>query len=599
MKKIVTILQHKLSELPLKTQLVILMFCASVLLLTVQFIYIFQSYHMLRNSSMKYADNMMRQVDSGISAYINGMINSSQAVSDNITVQEYLTTQDPARRYSYVKFVKSFINYIVYSNEGIQDIAILDSNHQIIFSGNSPIFEINQYLEDNHPGYMEKTYSAPFFDMVTTSNGAVYCIYVRTITPPYSSHRLASCITVYDNHSIQEIINNVNLTDNTELYLYNEDNTIIASNNYNSLNTILPASLSAEKDSSFLLYNSKRCITKTYAIQNTGWNLVCIIPEKEILAGMTSHMIFGILSTIITLIILLLLTVTLWHNIAAPVHTLNTQLAGIGQINRHQRIRVEEDTENEIMQVGIMINKMLAQIEHLNEKIFQSQASLYEAQLLKKEAELFALQNQINPHFLYNTLDCIRDIALVYQVEEISSISISMSKMFRYCIKRESTVTVLEELECIKDYLNIIQIRYMNRFHITLDIDPIINSENILKFILQPLVENALYHGLERKAGSGSLLLKGGKTAEGSIYFTVYDTGIGIPADKLEQLNSHLVSGEKPDETQSHTGIGLFNIHSRIRTHYGNPFGVSLESREGEWTRVTITMPEGIRSENK
>lgn len=596
MRKLIFEIKTKISSLRLRTQLIILMASVTFLLLFVQCTYTVLNYQLLRNNTTEYAESLMTQTEKSISTFLNGMVDATNAVSTNTSVQEYLMNQNPVVRYSHVKFIQSFIRYIVSSNDGIQDIAILNADNQIIFYSNAPVFEIHQALAETHPDYASSEYNVPFLDMVTTSSGT-YCVYVSPVYMTYSSYRLGSIITIYNNRNIQSIIESTNLTPSTCLYLYNEENTILASNDYATLNEKLPSSLCVSDSVSSIQFNGKRSIVKTYNIQEFGWHLTCVIPEKEFLKGVGFHNALTIIMTLFTLLLLLFLSSTIWRNIASPIQKLTDQLDKIGYINRHQRVSVYENgTKNEIVFIGYRINKMLDKIEELNNKIFQTQSSLYETELLKKEAELYALQNQINPHFLYNTLDCIRSIALMYQADEISSIALSMSKMFRYCIQKEAFVTVEQELNCIKDYLNIMQIRYMNRFHIMIDINPEMYHQEMPKFLLQPLVENAFYHGLERKSSPGSFQLTGNYTSTGKMQLIVYDTGVGIPSKTLNDILTHLSNGSKPDGSKKHTGIGLANIHARIRSLYGEPYGLSLESVEGKWTRITILLP--IKNQN-
>ena len=187
-----------------------------------------------------------------------------------------------------------------------------------------------------------------------------------------------------------------------------------------------------------------------------------------------------------------------------------------------------------------------------------------------------------------------RDIALVYQADEISSIAISITKIFRYCIKAGNVVSIADEMNCIDDYINIIQVRYRNRFIINRNVDPELLPLKTMKFVLQPIIENAIFHGLELKSGSGTLSISGTMLEDSSIFFKVFDNGIGIEPEKLKKMQEALTNDLYVDSTSNHTGIGLLNIHNRIRNTYGAEYGLSLDSRQGEWTCVTIRFPQHI-----
>jgi two-component system sensor histidine kinase YesM len=226
---------------------------------------------------------------------------------------------------------------------------------------------------------------------------------------------------------------------------------------------------------------------------------------------------------------------------------------------------------------------MLEQLQSLTAEILNTQEELYKAELAKKEAELSALQSQINPHFLYNTLDCIRVIAYTHNVQEIVAISSSMAMMFRYCIRRDHTVAIKDEIDCISNYMDIIQIRYDKRFGIEKNIDSRILSVKMTKFILQPIIENAVCHGLERKQGPGTMRLTGKLEENGDILFEVFDTGIGIEMDALIHLNEQ-ISGNETREA----GFALVNINRRLKNVYGPKYGLSIESEYGKWCNVKI-----------
>lgn len=587
MKKTINFLTKKISSLTLKMQLILLMLGTIFLFFLVQLNYIYQNYRGLTNVTISLVDNVLQEKVLNIESFINGMVASSQALSENSAVQDYLKNTEPSQKFVYLKPIRAFIHYILSSNDEIMNIAIIDHNGQFIYTDSSLIFNIQKYLLSHHEDYAQNDFEA-FFDMVTIAENPIL-VYVRPVNPAFSSMHLASCITVYDNSSIQSMLYESNITQNTMLYLYDENNLILASNDFSKLNTELPEELIATKNSSFITFQKERFFVNTYPIANTQWHLSCMVPSKDIYKDIIPYIIQAVLSFTLILAILLFLSRSLWYNIAFPIYNLKAQLENIGHTGRHLRIQ-NPDSDNEIMQIGLTINKMLVQIEDLDKKIFHTQTKLYETEILKKEAELYALQNQINPHFLYNTLECIRDIALVYNAKEIRSIAVSMSKMFQYCMQKNQFVLVTDELDCIHNYLNIMQIRYQNRFQINIDVDPKLSQTQMLKFLLQPLIENAFYHGLERKSSGGCLDIIG--KLDHSVSFIIHDTGIGIPAEKLQELILALNNNSvKPDNTKKHAGVGLYNIHHRIQLEYGAEYGLTLDSKEGEWTCVTVRFP--------
>lgn len=575
----------------LKTQLLFLFMIAALFLFTFQAVYIQQSTRLLKNNSEIYTQNLLHQVANNISSFTKSMEETAHSIAFNEYVQNYYLTEDPVLRYSYSKYIRTFLQQGINANDNIQDIFIISKESSIISCQNTPIFEIHNALLSLHGNYNSGEAFDPFFELVTTERHSKYYLYVTPIPLlNLPSYQLGCCVIVYNNQHIQKTLNAVTVTPDTSLYLFDSSQTVIASNDYDTIGARIPSELNLSGSTSKnISINGKPHLLSSFPIENAEWTITCTIPMHELMHGLRTNTLLGLLMSFLTLLIILGLSLMLWRNIAHPIQALREQMSNIGLVNIHQRLPISPDRENEISQIGQYINQMLEQTEALSRKIFNTQSSLYEAELLRREAELFALQNQINPHFLYNTLECIRDISLVYGAKEISSISTAMSKIFRYCIRRDPFVLVQDELACIQDYIKIIQIRYQNRFLITQEIEPALLTETMPKFILQPLIENAVYHGLELKSGIGTLSIFGRMVKEsGMIEFEIADNGKGIPSEKLVELNLTLSAGKKPDESKSHTGVGLFNIHSRLTGQYGPMCGVHIESTENVGTHVFV-----------
>jgi len=214
------------------------------------------------------------------------------------------------------------------------------------------------------------------------------------------------------------------------------------------------------------------------------------------------------------------------------------------------------------------------------------------AQLMKTQAELDALQSQINPHFLYNTLDTIRGQARMAGLTEIEVMTLSLSKLFQYSISDYNEfVTLKEELGIIDNYLLIQNLRFDNRFRFSKHIESDTFLMKVPKMLLQPLVENSVRHGLEPKLGQGTLLIDAYRTRS-RLFINISDDGVGIPTDRLTEIN-HILSNSDQIILSKRNGfsIGLYNVNTRIRLLFGFEYGLSIVSAKDIGTKVQISLP--------
>ena len=207
-----------------------------------------------------------------------------------------------------------------------------------------------------------------------------------------------------------------------------------------------------------------------------------------------------------------------------------------------------------------------------------------------KSAEYKALQSQINPHFLYNTLDMISWLSYQKKPEQISSVVYSLANFYKLSLnKGKYIVPISDEISHVTYYMKIQDLRFSGEIHFLTDIDPVILQYSIPKITLQPIVENALFHGiLEKKSKSGQIIIHG-ILAEDNVLLIVEDDGVGIPSDQLNVLLEADNSEAHADDSGSH--YGLRNINKRIRLQYGEEYGLSFESIPGEGTKVVLRLP--------
>lgn len=226
---------------------------------------------------------------------------------------------------------------------------------------------------------------------------------------------------------------------------------------------------------------------------------------------------------------------------------------------------------------------------HIKDKM-QTKKILEKRMNMLKKAQYDMLQSQINPHFLYNTLETINWMA--YDIagfeNPVSKALVDLAAFFRNALSTSGyLITINDEIKYTKDYINILYLRYRDLFDVKWDIDPSILSCTIIKLCLQPIIENAVYHGFKPKSGKGTLTISGFRSGE-KIVLTVADDGIGINETQLAEINSKLKSGTY-SEDGSH--IGIANVNSRLKILFGEEYGISLDSQEGIGTTTSITLP--------
>ncbi len=323
----------------------------------------------------------------------------------------------------------------------------------------------------------------------------------------------------------------------------------------------------------------------------TGWTTLGVFPMDESAYGVR-EITFNVV-TFVFVVCMLGMTASFYlaYSISRPIGQLASFMskAQSGDLT----IRYWGDRSDEIGRLGRSFNTMLAQISRL-----LSLSELQERQ--KREAELRSLQAHIKPHFLYNTLDTIHWMARSRGAEDIAEVVQSLSKLFRLGLSKGSDIIPLsDELEHIVSYLKIQHVRYSSKLAYSIEADVQLQELYVLKLLLQPVVENAIYHGIKERRGPGHISIEVTER-EGDLFLTVRDNGKGMPPERLAMLKQKLesVGGESesaeveqpiPDSTGS--GYGILNVQARIRLTYGAPYGLHIESELGVGTVVTVQHP--------
>ncbi|WP_248927008.1 cache domain-containing sensor histidine kinase [Paenibacillus hamazuiensis] len=318
----------------------------------------------------------------------------------------------------------------------------------------------------------------------------------------------------------------------------------------------------------------------------TDWTTVGVFPAKETVAEIREIRLYVIVFVFIACVLGIAASHYLSYSISRPILKLTDLMrkAESGDL----AIRSADRRTDEIGMLGRGLNHMLVQIHKLLTLTEQQEKQ-------KREAELKSLQAHIKPHFLYNTLDTIHWLSRKRGADDVAEMVASLSKLFRIALSRgNEMIPLADEIEHIRSYLKIQQTRYREKLHYEIDMPGELAHLPVLKIILQPIIENAIYHGIKERRGPGHIYVQV-RENEGHLEIRIEDDGRGMTADQLAELSKGLGASyarlEKQDEARAPVGYGIMNVQDRIVLSFGAPYGLSIVSEPGNGTVVTVTHP--------
>ncbi|MFB9276081.1 sensor histidine kinase [Cohnella cellulosilytica] len=326
--------------------------------------------------------------------------------------------------------------------------------------------------------------------------------------------------------------------------------------------------------------------------EETGWKMIITVPERELMAGAVKTRNLTLATTLAAVLLALLISLVLIIALTRPLRTLVRLMKVVQSGNLDVTFPVRRPDETGL--VGSAFNRMLLRVRTLIDDV-------YLAGQRNKEAELKALQNQINPHFIYNTLESIRMTAVMNDDTEVSDMTHLLGKLLRYGIGGGTeTVPLSKELEHLKLYVQLLNYRYGNRFSLSLPTGPFDGELPVMKLLFQPIVENSVNHGLEDGKPTMDIRIRCERNGL-EHRFVISDNGAGMSEEALRQLKLKLEEPERSrpssgSEEEDPRGIGLRNVHERLRLRYGEMFGLQVEAEEGAGTTVTVRFPAEAKS---
>jgi two-component system, sensor histidine kinase YesM len=381
------------------------------------------------------------------------------------------------------------------------------------------------------------------------------------------------------------IATNVEIDAEETIAIIDNSSTIISANkelDEGISNFLLSIPSSRKPGFSRMEMNGKEMLVNYGESDEFGWKVISTLPVSVI--NQKGLFLKNINLTLLIILILFsfLLSMLVSSFITIPLKKLMSSFKHLQQGDFDTRVSIKG--KDELAQIGNTFNTMVVDIHNLIEQ-------KYEIGILRKQAELESLQSQINPHFLYNTLSSIKAVINREDFGMALTIVQNLSELFRYNLnKGKYIVRFSDELEHIKKYLYIQQCRFMDKFDVYFDIDEEVLNLDIVRMTLQPIVENALFHGIEGKRGKGEIRIAA-KAFGDEFFIYISDNGAGIKEEDLTEINQLLDTLPEVQLKTHPEKMGIYNVNDRIKFHFGNRFGLKVSSNENVNTTVKITLP--------
>lgn len=503
---------------------------------------------------------------------------AQEAFSVNTTVNRFLSTDSEYEKLTLMPLYESLQKDYKRICGGLHSI-VLKKKDGSIFSDPIGISEIN--ISHTAPAFRALEDGGK--NVLIVSDGKAYIAMKRDV---YQSggirKRTGSCMFVI---AAEGFTGNLMKQDNAsrEIFVIDREKRIIAHNGGIAVASELPASYAAylgdaaqQRDGDYIAVSE--------SIPDVGWSVLCLTPKDTIFSELkgiqyTFHLQAGLMMVLVS-------AVYLWLELSIS-HAFGRMIAHINDIADGKQVEpLSLQYAAEFQQVAQAFNHMMRRLEELNRHNMEYHEKLLLQSIENKQSQLLALQSQINPHFLYNTLECINSAGAICGSREVEEMSTALAYIFRYACKGENITRIRDEVETLKYYLNIQQIRFPGRFRVEYAIAEGLMEKRVLKFLLQPIVENSILHGFQDC--SAPCVIRVGVTDEaGKLVIAIEDNGTGIAQAELEALRGRLNNMERSTDS-----IGLINIQRRIRLYYGDEYGLVLQSEYGKGTKITVLLPD-------
>lgn len=537
-----------------------------------------QSFDFLEGRNKSTFTQMIHQTASSLNSLFSGVEDISRIVGSTDTLravlhkdinEEYPLSQqlDDYSSISKLLAVNSF-------NENVSKVRLYCANSAIYVNENVNFFDIDAIRNEQ---WFKRTSFLNGGPIWIWQEGNLFCS--RSIVDYYREDSVIGILQIsLKQDSITDVLNNVLRFSQGDITLVDIDGSAVFPMGEQA--SALGTYINEYMDTSFISneivdYKGNKESVFCSKLSN-GWGLIATLPSETFYSSRFKLMLNTIIIALAAIILAMLLTNLIVKN---QTNRIQKIVKFMNHVDINSDDSMQEKYNDEITEIQKSFNKMLSTTR-------KSIQVAEHANKLKKEADYTIWQEQIKPHFLYNCLDSINWISIEHHVPEIAKMSRLLGKFFRLSLSGGSQITSLsDELEHMKTYIEIMQIRFDGNIFVNYDIQPGLEKLQVLKLILQPIVENAILHGISnREAQEGTITIRVNIDGE-NLYINIMDNGIGMRTEKLGELLTAI------NNLEGRTGYGLRNVNQRIRLYFGESYGISIESIYDVGTTVSVHLP--------
>ncbi len=574
-------LRPKLKFKSIGTKLMVAQVLATTALMgIIMFITYNVSIRVLINDTMKLDNELV----SATSKSFDKMVTSFRLMFNYVTMDEevqrllkmpYSSTNDLDFHMSNSEINSRVLTQTIFVDE-IHSLYLYDDNENLRIS-----FKRRYKLGEPDIVYKELTPNEfSDFGNVTIQEKEGFIFFKRKILDINSHEGIGYLIVVYDKNSIKNQLDAISPNKLRFLMLLDEANALIE-HSYTSNDEVaevvkhIDLTQKSYVDNLSVIGKAVINISESYV---TGWKIVSVTAVSELAKGAEIISRSVLIAVIIGTVLSLALSSIISERFSRAIIKLTKLVDKIESENLN--VHFDYESDDEIAKLGQSFNNMMDRVNYLINEV-------YREEIKRRDAQLQALQSQLNPHFLYNTLDCINWLAKLGRAEEINTITLSLAKIMKASAKPQKEISVTEELEYVKDFLAIYKISLQDKLRYAVTLDSEAAQIPIPCLLLQPLIENAVKHGIKKRPQGGSISVE--CRLQEDVVFSIIDDGMGIEPEKLQEIREYIASPDLKDRLVS---IGIRNVVDRLRIFYGQRAEFNIESQPNIGTIIEIRIKD-------